>query len=137
MNREFFDVAQRIARRATEGGISINEIGDILQAEHGEVNCYPGVPSGQCHDIAYFFSFEGLLRKRGQRQNFEATLQNLIRHFQGKCGRVTGAGCVITDSWWAPNYEKWRDNTEQIRGDGVHLEFYLIGWGGWAARIEV
>jgi hypothetical protein len=63
MHGEFFHIAARIAERAAEGGISVNDIAEMVAPGNGEVNCYPGIPSDQCHPIAYFIALHGKLAK--------------------------------------------------------------------------
>jgi hypothetical protein len=42
MQGEFHHMAAQIADRASNGGISVSEIGEIVSLQHAEVNCYPG-----------------------------------------------------------------------------------------------
>lgn len=61
---DFHKVAEKLAialdELKREGGISPAEIPGLLEQAMGNdrssVNCYPGFPGDECHEIAYFFS---------------------------------------------------------------------------------
>lgn len=65
-------IAERLARKATESKISVEDIHDILLDGHGgsgengslhdgaassdlNVNCYPGNDFGPCYPLAFFY----------------------------------------------------------------------------------
>lgn len=141
---KFRNIAENIARVASDGGITVNQLSEIIPSTGqsiagGKINCYPGLPEDQCHPFALFVSLHGTLR-RGKWPNFSEILQALIQHFQGKCRGTTRAGVLITDTWESRTYEKWASNIEAIKVDGVDLEIYMIVTGttglGWVIEIS-
>jgi hypothetical protein len=139
MPGEFIEIARSIARRGTEEPINVSMLLDIVFGMIGEgnINCYPGTPGEACHNLALFCSLNGSLKTGGGHYGFEQILQFVVRHFQGNCPGQTSAGIIVTDLWMPGFYEKWRSNLHQIMANGVRLEFYLIGVGGWATEIPI
>ena len=129
MQGEFFNIATQIAQQASDGGISVNEIGDLVSLRNGEVNCYPGTPSNACHKVSYFIALHGSLAKGRGHYNFAQILEEFIKHMQGRCPGITKHAVIITNAWWHDQYEKWYANIETIKRDGVFIEAYLIGKG--------
>jgi hypothetical protein len=137
MEGEFFHIAAQIAERASDGGISVNEIGEMVSLRDDEVNCYPGVPSNHCHSISYFFALQGKLAKGKGHYNFAQILDEFIKHMQGRCHGITSHAVIITNAWWHDHYEKWYDNIEVIKRDGVYVEAYLIGIGKRISKVDI
>ena len=95
------------------------------------MNCYPGDPNHPCYPLAVFLSLHGRLAKgtKWSYYNFENILQEIIRHVQGSCPGVTRDVVLITDSWLAPNIEKWQAVIRNIIVEkGINVEVYLIGY---------
>ena len=137
MESEFFRIAAELSERCSEGGISIHEIGEIVSLRSGEVNCYPGGPSNQCHSISYFVALHGKLAKGKGHYNFAQILEEFIKHMQGRCPGITRHAVIITNAWWHDHYEKWHANIEATQRDGVHLEAYLIGAGKRVSQVYI
>jgi len=137
MQGDFFPLAAHIAESAADGGISVDEIADILGRGDGDVNCYPGKPSTQCHRVAYFISLNGRLRKGKGHYNFAQILEEFVKHMQGRCPGVTERAFIITDAWWQDHYEKWYDNIQAIKRAGVTVEACLIEVGGRVSAVHI
>jgi hypothetical protein len=137
MQSEFFNIAAQMAERASDGGISVSEVAEMVSHGNGtEVNIYPGTPSNQCHRISYFVSLHSSLAKGKGHYSFAQMLEEFIRHMQGRCLKVTMHAVIITNAWWDDHYEKWRANIETLKSDGVSIEAYLI-LGRRASRIDI
>lgn len=128
MEGRFIGIAQEILRVATDGGLRPEQVREIIGNEHGyNFNCYPGVPGNECHQLAVFVALHGKLRRGGRwPYDFEGILQAMVQHVQGSCPDVTKDIVLITDSWWAPNFEKWQGNIDTMIKTGVNVEGYLI-----------
>lgn len=137
MPGDFFPVAAQIAESAADGGIAVEEIADILGQQDGDVNCYPGKRSVQCHRVAYFISLNGRLRKGKGHYNFAQMLEEFIKHMQGRCPGSTQQAVIITDAWWQDHYEKWYDNVQAIKRTGVTVEAYLITLDGRVSAVHI
>ncbi|MEA1051239.1 hypothetical protein U5801_15705 [Lamprobacter modestohalophilus] len=137
MNREFFPLAQRIAETAIDGGLSVSQLVEIATAQFGEINCYPGEPGEHCHRLALFVALHGQLRQGRGHYNCAQILEEMVRHLQGRCPGTTRHAVLILDAWWHDHYEKWRPNLETMKRDGVQIEAFLIGAGGWVAPIPI
>jgi hypothetical protein len=120
------------------GGLSVDDIERIVAKHHPHpVNCYPGKPGSGCHEVVLFFALHGKAAYGPGHYTFEEILQLFVRHTEGSCPGFTREAAIITDSWWAPNYERWRETIERIqREQGIHLEIYLIG-AGWVTPVPV
>lgn len=129
MSGEFFHIAAQIAQQTLDGGISVNEIGDLVSLPNGEVNCYPGTPSNTCHTVSYFVALHGGLARGRGHYNFAQILEEFVKHMQGRCPGITKHAVIITNAWWHDQYEKWYANIETVKRDGVFIEAYLIGKG--------
>jgi hypothetical protein len=130
MENKFFKIAQDILKLAADGGLRPEQAVDIAGREAGgNINCYPGVAGHECYPLAVFVALEGKL-KRGSRwpYNFEGILQAMVQHVQGACPDVTKDVVLITDSWWAPNFEKWQGNINAIIKSGINVEIYLLSY---------
>ena len=121
--------------RSHGGGLSVADIGRIVSTCFPHpINLYPGKP-GDCHDVAMFFSLHGNMAYGSGHYTFEQILQTFVQHMS-RCP-ITQSAVIITDSWWAPNYERWQKTIEQIvRKRPLHLEVYLIG-PGWQTPVPV
>jgi hypothetical protein len=137
MHTEFMQVAGRIAEGAANGGIAIGEIGEMVSQHQGEVNCYPGIASAQCHPISFFVALHGRLAKGKGHYNFAQILEEFVRHMQGRCPGITRHAILITDAWWHDHYEKWYANIEAIKREGVAVEAYWIGIGGRVSQLSI
>lgn len=141
-------VADRIAEREPRpgehrpedqqrgGGLSVDDLEEIIHTHSGSmVNHYPGKPNSGCYDVALFFALHGKSAYGPGHYTFEEILQIFVQHTQGSCPKWTRTAVIITDSWWAPNYERWQKTIKQILCEqGIHLEVYLVG-AGWAAPV--
>ena len=157
---DYAGTIHEIARVAAAGELDSERLGEILSQRHGAVNCYPGEPTDTCYPLAWFVALEGQLghglqrdcappwRRYGWRggpvvdwgypaqppYGFAAILEHVVRHLQGHCAGTTRQAIILTDSWNAPAYERWRGNIERIRAQ-VEVEIHLLGTGGWQQRL--
>jgi len=68
----FIDLAKRIAETGSEGiliWILPQIISEMLGGEPN-FNCYPGKPTDECYDIAFFFSLNGSFKSGGGHYGF-------------------------------------------------------------------
>jgi hypothetical protein len=130
MQGEFYKAVMGIVRRGMDGGLTPADLLEILSSQVGEVNCYPGYEGGRCHDLSFFFCFQGRLAKKGWPLSFEEMLVRFVQHMQGICAQKTRMAVIVTDSWNAINYEKWMHNIEAARVLGAHVEIYLVKTNG-------
>ena len=138
MKSEFLSIAQRIAEASAHGGLTVAQIGEIARSQLGEINCYPGEPTGRCHELALFIALRGQLRnKKKGHYHCSGIFEEMVRHMQGACPEVTRHAVLILDHWWEEHYEKWRPNIEAMKRDGIRFEAYLIGVGCWAAPLPI
>ena len=145
---KFREIAEQIARRMLEEKITAKLLPEILQVDdvfgHSEqgidgsaINCYPGFPGkDQCHPFAVFVSLSGPLHSGTWWFTYPRILSALVQHFSGACRGKTREGVVITDTWECWAFEEWKTTIENIKRDGVYLEFYLIG-KGWVTEIPI
>ena len=108
-------------------GVRPEDIPGIIESASGanSFNCYPGRSTNRCFEMVYFVSLNSRRYAKGRgHPNFEKTLELLIRHMQGLCPETTTA-VIITDSWDARIFEKWRDNISKIKNK-AHIEVHLI-----------
>lgn len=137
MQTEHIALAKRIADSASDGGLSVPELIEIISAQSGDMNCYPGNPGDRCHSRAVFVALHGQLRKGKGHYNCAQILEELVRHVQGRCPGASRSVVLILDAWWHEQYEKWRANIETMKRSGVQVEGYLIGAGGWVAPLPI
>lgn len=137
METEFHPLAHRIAEAAAHGGLSVAQLVEIAASQFGEINCYPGRPGDGCHRLSLFVALHGQLRKGRGHYNCAQILEEMVRHLQGRCPGQTQHVVLIVDAWWHDHYEKWRSNLEAMKRDGVRIETYLIGAGGWVAPVPI
>jgi len=64
-------------------------------------------------------------------------LDQIDKHFQGDCAGQTSQGIIITDIWIPGFYEKYLSRLRRIIANGVNLEIYVVGYGGWATEIRI
>ena len=116
------------------GGLSIEDIERIVGSCFPDpINLYPGKPGAGCCDVAVFFALHGKAAYGSGHYSFEEILQTFIQHMD-RCPKTRKAA-IITDSWWAPNYERWHKTIERIqRESSLHLEVYLVG-AGWETPV--
>ncbi len=116
--------------------IGAKEIGRIVgeKTEHrfGKVNCYPGIPGAECHNIAFFISLTSkrYIKKRGGNLSFSAAVSQIVKHMQGSCIRKTHQAVFITDNWDTNSYDEWKANLKEI-GKQANLEIYLLTSGSY------
>lgn len=151
-----------IAEAAADGELDSEKLGELLSSRHGAVNCYPGEPTDTCYAMAWFVALEGQMG-RGIQQDFgplwhhryhywrrlspwddwgmpqppygfAAILERFVRHMQGHCAGTTREAIIVTDSWSAPDFERWRGNLERTRAQ-ARVEIHLLGAGGWQQRL--
>jgi hypothetical protein len=140
---KFKEIAEVMLRVAREEGIKSPQIPEIIgniigeNLIEGNVNCYPGREGKQCFNLAFFISLSGKLKNGPGHYGFDQILELLIKHVQGDCSDETRHVVIITDSWTAQGYEKWKGNIETIVKNGVKLEIYLISYLGIATILDV
>ena len=122
-------ISEGMLKEEEEGrgsGMSVAEIGDIIEANAGSVNCYPGKPSGACHDKAYFISLTSKRYAKGAGHlSFRKAIERLVQHMQGHCVGFTKDAIVICDSWDPDVIDDWRSNIDQIKRT-ARIQAYLV-----------
>jgi hypothetical protein len=110
----------------TEKGIRPEDIGEIVGANAGQVNCYPGIPGGGCHPAAYFVSLTSKRYAKGRGHlTFRKAIECLVQHMQGHCIGKTQVAVILCDNWDSAVIDEWRFNIEQIKRH-ASVEAYLI-----------
>lgn len=144
---EFFELAQRISEsiiakeqmslsdqnidQIDRGAIGIDDlqkiVSDCLNTSIGSINCYPGLPSRQCFNIAVFIALESpaLVRKRNGHLSCAMAIEKIVLHMDGDCKGVTHNAIFITDHWDAKAIEKWKTFLVRIKKKS-QLEIYMI-----------
>jgi len=134
INYEYLEVAQRIVDRIkkckTEEACQItpDDLVELVGANSGLVNCYPGFPTNVCCREAFFISLTSgrYLSQRGRHLSFRKTLELFVQHMQGHCKTTTKVAVLIFDSWDPDAFGEWESNIEQTLNDGVRIEIFLI-----------
>lgn len=137
MQGEFLEIANRIAKKATDTGITIKEIADIVSSSLGEVNCYPGIPTSNCYDVAFFISLSEAKAKGNRHLTFIRMINSFVRHFQKSCLTKTRHAVIITDNWWTQDYEKNLRYIESFKRNGIRIEAYFIDPSGKIIQINL
>ncbi|WP_307403062.1 hypothetical protein [Desulfofundulus luciae] len=111
-------------------GIRSDDIPRIVQEAvghgSGEINCYPGIPSSRCYDIALFISLNSPSYAKGKGHlNCRQAIEKLVQHMQGNCHRRTRIALLITDNWDPAAFYDWEANIRNIRAE-AHVEAYLL-----------
>lgn len=128
MNGEFRTMVEALLKRAADGGLRAEDAAPLAGEVIGvPVNCYPGVPGDACCNVAIFIALHGKLAHGRWPYNFTGILEAMVRHLQGSCAGITEHAVVITDSWFAEGYEKWKENIEVIKRS-VHVEVCLVAF---------
>ncbi len=120
----------RIKKCKTEEACQItpDDLVELVGANSGLVNCYPGFPTNICCREAFFISLTSgqYLSQRGRHLSFRKALELLVQHMQGHCKTTTKVAVLIFDSWDPDAFREWELNIEQIQLDGAHIEIFLI-----------
>ena len=106
-NDEYLEIAQRIVDRIKKckdeeaGQITPDDLMELVGANSGLVNFYPGVPTNVCCREAFFISLTSgrYLSQRGRHLSFRKTLELFVQHMQGHCKSTTNVAILIFDSW--------------------------------------
>ena len=95
----------------------------------GGINFYPyGRPGSGCYDFSLYLSLQSpayINKRRRGHMNCDQAIQKIVQHMQGLCFYKTRVAVLLTDSWSATSFERWRANLEQIRNYAL-LEIYLL-----------
>ncbi len=131
---EYLEIAQRIldrikkckAEKACQ--ITPDDLVELVVANSGDINCYPGAPNNECCQVAFFISLTSgrYLSQRGRHLSFRKALELFVQHMQGHCKTTTKIAVLIFDSWDPDAFGEWESNIEQIQLDGAHIEIFLI-----------
>jgi len=86
--------------------------------------------------MAIFVALEGRLRMPYSKGHlsFDKMLSEFRRHFD-ICPQTREA-VIITDTWHASTYDRWRVSIEKVVGAGVYLEVYLMA-PGWESELFI
>jgi hypothetical protein len=116
-------------------GIDPEELPVIVEGSNPDgsrrpVNCYPGMPSNQCFDTAYFFAL-GKPYIRTKRGNYTCriAIEKVVLHMQGYCPDKTRYAILVTDNWDKNAYDYWYYNLQRIKGK-AYMEAYLVTYKG-------
>jgi hypothetical protein len=131
---KYLEIAQRIVDRiikckaAEAGQITPDDLAELVGANSGDINCYPGAPNNKCCHEAFFISLTSgrYLSQRGRHLSFRKTLELFVQHMQGHCRGTTNVAVLIFDSWDPEAFGEWESNIEQIQSGSGHIEVFLI-----------
>jgi len=96
------------------------------------INCYPGLPGADCHELAIFISLSSAKYKnyakgsKSKHLSFSDALEKIVQHMQGYCFKQTKTAILITDSWDADIFSKWQSNLQVIRDTNKTVDCYLM-----------
>ena len=129
---KYLEVAQRIVDRIkkckTEEACQItpDDLVELVGANSGLVNCYPGIPTNVCCREAFFISLTSghYLSQLGRHLTFRQALEKFGQHML-KC-KNTKVVVLIVDSWDLCAFSEWQPAIEQTMKDGVLIEAFLI-----------
>ena len=130
---ELREIAEKIVKsielKAQYGGISVNEMPDIIDKSSvlkEPYNLYPGTNGFNCYDLAIFISLTSQHHKSGHGHfDIRRTLEKIVQHMQGSCKNKTLTALVLTDNWDANAFQEWKANVKQIQSFST-LEIYLM-----------
>ena len=135
-NYEYMEVAERILDRIKKCGsidgpphITRDDLVELVGANSGRVNCYPGTPGTGCCQVAFFISLtsERYIPPRGRGHlTFRKILEKFVQHMQGHCKGDTDVAILIFDRPDPDALNEWQSNINQIRRDGAHTEAFQI-----------
>lgn len=132
---EFHEVASEIARRLREPGnskgIAPGELPRIVSdiIGHRPINCYPGIPSDRCFDLAFFISLTSPVYTGGRRGHYSCrqAIEKVVQHMQGLCVNETKHAILLTDSWDALAYNEWREFLLKINKVTIFDIYLMVG----------
>lgn len=134
-NYEYLEVAERILDRIKKcnvneaAAITTKDLVELVGANSGLVNCYPGFPDNACCRKAFFISLTSnryISSRGGGHLTFRKALEVFVRHMQGYCKGRTEVAIFIIDSWDPDSFSEWQSNIEQIKKEGAHVIFLQI-----------
>jgi hypothetical protein len=94
------------------------------------VNCYPGLPSKNCYDLAIFISLSSTRYIKGTRGHLDCrkAIEKVVQHMQGNCKHRSKYALLLVDSWNVSAYDEWMANLQQISRHSI-FEIYLMTKG--------
>ena len=105
-DNEYLGIAERILDRikkrdANESTpITPKDLAELVGANSGRVNCYPGIPGTGCCQVSFFISLtsERYIPPRGRGHlTFRKILEKFVQHMQGHCRGITKVAVLIFD----------------------------------------
>lgn len=116
--------------------ITPDDLVELVGANSGLVNCYPGIPNNVCCRDAYFISLTSgqYLAQRGRHLSFRKTLELFVQHMQGHCKTTTKVAILIFDSWDQDAFMEWESAVGHMQdsllkmsaSDIIKIKFFLI-----------
>ena len=109
------------------------DLADLLLRGCGceDVNFYPSLHKGPCHEIAFFVSLTRFRLTTGPKDgvrhlDFLEAIEAMVQHMTGPCGNVTKQAVIITDSWQPAAIPEWLGTISTLVDKGKDIRFYLV-----------
>lgn len=129
------EVVKRISSAGAEGGLTEAQLCDIVLSDLGEINCYPGIKGAGCHEVALFVSLKGKMGLGIKQISFGTQMKNLVNHIR-KCRGRTREIVFLTDNWDPFSFEHNREFLQDLRDNGIHIQFFLVLYQGQITRVN-
>lgn len=126
----FRRIAGHIGETSHSGsGVKIQgkDIAGIGGQVAGPSNWYPGTPSNQCYEDAYFVSLrDPRYANRRANLSLEKAIEKLVQHLSGDCAEVTTKVYFLCDSW-EPELvlSRWRPIIAGLRRPDVEIKAWF------------
>jgi len=86
----------------------------VFRAAGQTVNCYPGFPTIDCYQEAFFFSFVNeRYRSSSTYRSFEWALQQMVEHLKNRCPKTEKA-ILLTDSWHPTKLSRYAQELHEL-----------------------
>jgi hypothetical protein len=129
---EFMSIVEELAlileESKREGGVLAQDLPGIISrlTRREDINCYPGIPGHDCHELAFFISLSSQFYAKGRGHlTCAQAMKKIVQHMQGSCFQITHTAIFITDSWDVTAFDDWRNNLVEIKRNAL-FEIYLI-----------
>lgn len=107
----------------------LSDIQDATNQNGDRINFYPSDSKGSCCDQLMVLALNGWPAAYGTHGNLNCgqALEILVQHVQGCCHNMTRWAVLVTANWDNFAYDKWQNNIEVMRKQGVKIVFLQLG----------